>query len=45
MVRDTDNGSAKFDFRAGQIGHNVVEGLPLLRRFFGAVLPRSKPLR
>ena len=29
-----------FDSRAGQIGHNVTNGQPPLRRFFGAALPR-----
>ena len=35
-------GSLGFDFRAGQIGHNVANGTPPLRCFFGAVLPRAK---
>ena len=30
----------RFDSYAGQIGLNVADGSPLLRCFFGAVLPR-----
>ena len=30
-----------FDTRAGQIGHSVANGLPPLRRFFGAVLLKA----
>ena len=30
----------EIDFRAGQIGQGVANGLPPLRRFFGVVLPR-----
>ena len=33
-------GGSEFDSRAGQIGQNVANGPPPLRRFFGAVLPR-----
>ena len=29
-----------FDSRAIQIGHSVANGSPLMRRLFGAVLPR-----
>ena len=31
-------GGHGFDRRAGQIGRRVINGSPLLRRFFGAVL-------
>ena len=30
-----------FDYRVGQIGRSVANGLPLLRRFFGTVLSMS----
>ena len=30
----------RFVSQAGQIGHSVANGLPLLQRFFGAALPR-----
>ena len=32
-------GGTAFDSQAGQIEHNVANGSPPLRRFFGAVLP------
>ena len=31
-----------FKYRAGQIGRNLANGSPSLRRFFGAVLPRRQ---
>ena len=34
-----------FDFQAGKIGRSVTNGLPPVRRFFGAVLPGARPLR
>ena len=33
-------GGLGFDSCAGQIGHSVANGSPVLRHFFGAVLPR-----
>ena len=33
-------GGVKYDYRAGQIGHIVANGSPMLRRFFEAVLLR-----
>ena len=35
-------GDLGFDSRAGQIGRSVASGSPLLRRFFGAMLPVAK---
>ena len=35
-----DSGGLGFGSRAGQIGHSIANGSPLLRRFFGAVLPK-----
>ena len=42
MVNDIVTGALGlgFNFRAGQIGHCVVNGSPLLQRFFEAVLLR-----
>ena len=44
MVQDIamGEGDLGFDFRAGQIGHSVANGLPPLRRFVGAVLLRRQ---
>ena len=42
VVKHTSNRALdfRFDSRPGQIGHSVANGSPLLRRFFGAVLPK-----
>ena len=32
-------GGVRFEFQVGQIRHSVANGLPPLRRFFGATLP------
>ena len=34
---DVGSGDLGFDYRVAQIGHSVANGLPPLRRFFGAV--------
>ena len=38
-------GSLRFKSRAGQIGHSVANGSPLLRHFFFAVLPTGAMTR
>ena len=42
MVEDiaVGSGGLRFDSLADQIGHNVANGSPLLRRFFETLLPR-----
>ena len=35
-------GGLGFDSRAGQIEHSVANGLPTLRHFYRAVLPKHK---
>ena len=42
VVKHIDIGAVGlgFDSRAGQIGHSVASGSPLLRHFLGVVLPR-----
>ena len=37
---DIRAGGLGFDSRAGQIKHSVTNGMPPLRCFFGAVLPK-----
>ena len=38
-------GGLGIDFRVGQVGQNVVNGSPSLRRFFGAVERGDGPRR